>query len=400
MEHQNRPLIIFIVILSFVAGVIGGVGGMALVAGSPALQRSIGIGSEDAMTIAARERVENITVREDSAVVDAVKKISPSVVSIVFTKDIEVANPFFGFGYPFGEPERSIQRQQGGGTGFVISSDGLVATNKHVAGVEGAEYTVIAQDGNKYEAQVLAQDPLNDFAILKIEARNLPVVEFGDSDKLDIGQRVIAIGNALGEFQNTVTVGVLSGKERMLIASDETGARQEALDGLLQIDAAINQGNSGGPLCNLRGQVIGMNTATTAKGQAEGIGFAIPVNSLKVAIDSIKQTGRIIRPYLGIRYVMVDQKIAAIKGMEADRGALVIGDESRGIPAIVKDSPADRAGIKEGDVILAIGGEEIGQNKSLIRALSKFKPGDEVALKVLRDGGEMEVKVRLGEMPE
>lgn len=398
-KGEVRSLIIFLVILSFVTGVVGGVGGIALVATSTTLQKSIGIKENGSVVpIASGNKVESVTVKEDSAVVDSVKKVSPAVVSVIFTKDVQIIDPF-SLGFPYGQPQQTTQQQQGGGTGFVISSDGLIATNRHVADVDGADYTVITQDGKKYKASVLAKDSVNDFAILKIDVKNLPVVDFGDSDSLDIGQRIIAIGNALGEFQNSVTVGVLSGKERNLTATDATGATPENLEGLLQTDAAINEGNSGGPLCNLKGQVVGINTATTAKGQAEGIGFAIPINMLKSAIDSIKKTGKITRPYLGIRYAMVDQKIAAIKGISADQGALVVGDLTNGIPAIVQGSPADKAGIKEGDVILKINNEDIGQGKSLTRILSKYQPGDEITLTILRDSKQSNLKVKLTEMP-
>lgn len=394
--NQNRSLFVFLFVLSFVSGVIGGIGGIAIVVSSPTLQKSVGISTGGSgVTIENSGGVENITVKEDSAVVSSVKKVLPSVVSVVYTKDVQVINPF-NFG--FGSPSTSIQTQQGGGTGFVITAEGLIATNKHVAGIEGAKYTVITQEGKKYDATLLAKDTSNDFAILKIDAKNLPVVEFGDSDDLDVGQRVIAVGNALGEFQNTVTVGVLSGKERSLVATDSTGSASETLEGLLQTDAAINEGNSGGPLVNVKGQVIGINTATASKNESEGIGFAIPINSLKTAIDSIKKNGKIIRPYLGVRYVTVDQKVAAIRGIGV-KGIIVIGDESQGLSAVVSGSPADKAGIKEGDVILKINSDELGEGKSLNRYLSKYQPGDEVTLKIQRDGKEIDVKVKLGEAP-
>jgi len=396
---MNRSLITFLVLLGFIAGVLGGIGGVALVATSPSIQKSLGLkGDGSAISFPQSEKVENITVKEDSSTISAVKKVLPSVVSVIFSKDVEVINPF-SFGNPFGTPERSVQKQQGGGSGFIITSEGLIATNKHVVDLEGAEFTVITQEGKKYDAKVVAQDPSNDFAILKIEEKNLPVVEFGDSDSLEIGQKVIAIGNALGEFQNTVTTGVLSGKERTLVASDESGAMQETLEGLLQTDAAINEGNSGGPLVNVKGQVIGINSATASKGQAEGIGFAMPINSLKSAIDSIKKTGKIIRPYLGVRYVLVDQKIAAIKNIPADKGVLIAGDEQNNLPAVIPDSPADKAGLKTGDVINKVNGDEVGPGKSLSRTLNKYKPGDEVTLKILRDGKEFDQKVKLGETP-
>lgn len=397
--NDKKSLFLFLFILSFLSGVLGGLGGIALVSSSPTLQKSVGISSDEgSIKIEQGDRIESISVKEDSAVVSSVKKVLPSVVSVIFTKDVEVINPF-SFGNPFGSPSRSIQTQQGGGTGFVITSEGLIATNKHVANVEGAKYTVITQDGKKYEAKVLAVDSANDFAILKIEAKNLPVVEFGDSEGLDVGQRVIAIGNALGEFQNTVTVGVLSGKERTLIATSSSGNNSESLEGLLQTDAAINEGNSGGPLVNIKGQVIGINTATAAKGQSEGIGFAIPISSVKTAIHSIKKTGKIIRPYLGVRYVVVDQKIAAIRNINSDKGVIVVGDESRNLPAVEAGSPADKAGIRQGDIILKINADEIGEGKSLVRFLSKYQPGDEITLKIIREGRELDVKVKLSEAP-
>lgn len=393
-EKFSRTLVVFLIILGFVAGVLGGVGGIALVASSPSLQRSLGITDENNLPI-PQSKVENVKVTEDSAVTESVGKVSPSVVSVVFTKNVQVINPFyFGFGQ-----QSQVQQQQGGGSGFILTSDGLIATNKHVADVDGAKYSVITSDGKKYDANVVAKDPSNDFALLKIDAKNLPVVDFGDSDNLQIGQRVIAIGNALGEFQNTVTVGVLSGIGRSIEATDSSGDTSEMLEGLLQTDAAINEGNSGGPLVNLRGQVIGIDTATTAKGQAEGIGFAIPVNQIKSAIDSYKKFGRIIVPYLGVNYVTVDEKVAASQNLNTDHGALVMGDPQTGQQAVVSGSPADEAGIKSGDVILAINNDQISKGRSLSSVLSAYQPGDQVTLKVLREGKEIDVKAKLGERP-
>jgi serine protease Do len=387
IEKQiSRTVIIFLVILSFVAGVVGSAAGIAIISNSSTLQKALGV-SRSNLPLPQPSNIQNIKVQEDSAVVDSVNKVSSSVVSVVFTQNVQVINPFdFGSGSGSG-----VQQQQGGGSGFILTTDGLIATNRHVAEVAGAKYTVITSDGKKYDATVAALDPGNDFALLKIDAKNLPVVEFGDSDSLEIGQRVIAIGNALGEFQNSVTVGVVSGKERNLQASDSVGSQGETLEGLLQTDAAINAGNSGGPLVNLKGQVIGMNTATAAKSQAEGIGFAIPINSLKSAIDSYKKSGRIIVAYLGVGYVAVDQKIQASQGLKTDHGALV-----RSIQA---NSPAIQAGLKEGDVIMRINNDEITENLSLASILGKYQPGDEVTLKVLRDGNQIDVKVKLAEMP-
>lgn len=391
----NRPLIFFLVILSFVTGVAGGIGGIAVVSGSEPLQKALGMNTGDGLNLSS-SKVESVTLKEDSSVISAVKKVSPSVVSVIFTKDVTVTNPF-NFGFPFGQQQESTQQQQGGGTGFIVTSDGLIATNKHVANVDGAKYTVITQDGNKYDAEVIAKDSANDFAILKIDAKNLPVVEYGDSDSLDIGQRVIAIGNALGEFQNSVTVGVLSGEERNIEASDSTGAGTEELEGLLQTDAAINEGNSGGPLVNTKGQVIGINTATASKSEAEGIGFAIPINSLKTALDSVKKNGKIVRAYLGVSTITVDQKIAALRGISESKGALVIGDSTSGIAAVQSGSAAEKAGIKEGDVILKVNNDEIAEGKSLKRVLSQYQPNDEVTIQILRGSDKIDLKAKLGE---
>jgi serine protease Do len=388
-NQSSRSLIIFLVILSFLSGIIGGIGALTIVGSSTTLQKSLGINGNGLPSVA---RQENITVKEDSAVIDAVKKDSPAVVSVAFTQDVQAVNPF---GFPIGS---GTVQQQGSGSGFVISSDGLIATNKHVADASGASYSVITSDGKKYDAKILALDPSFDFAILKIDAKNLPVIDFGDSDQLDVGQAVIAIGNALGEFQNTVTVGVLSGKERNLTASDSSGGSGESLFGLLQTDAAINAGNSGGPLLNLKGQIIGMNTATAAKGTAEGLGFAIPINSLKPAIDSVEKTGKIIRPYLGVMTVPVDQKVAASQNIDPGQGAVIVSDPSTNQSAVAPGSPADKIGLKEGDVILKINGNPINQDQPLISLISKYNPSTEITLTVLRNGKQSDYKVTLGQL--
>lgn len=389
-SNDKKTLITFIVIVSLVCGVLGGLLGVTLIATSSSLQSALGINSGQILNPSIRE--EKISVKEDSAVVDSVKKVSPAVVSIVFTKDVKSIDPFnFYYGV------ETTQQQKGSGSGFIITSDGLVVTNKHVASVEGAKYSVITSDGKTYDAKVLAQDPMMDMAVLKIEAKGLPVVEFGNSDDLEVGQRVIAIGNSLGEFQNSVTVGVLSAKERSLVAGDQSGNNSENLEGLLQTDAAINQGNSGGPMLNLKGQVIGINTATVSKSEAEGIGFAIPISSVSSGIESVKKTGKLTRPYLGVRYASVNKQIAGLKNLKTDNGALVIGDISKNLPAVVSGSPADQAGIKDGDVITEIAGKKLDESHSLMRILGMLNPGDQVDVKVIRDSKDIIYKVTLGE---
>lgn len=392
IKENKRTLITFIVVLSLVCGVVGGVLGVTLTINSSSLQKMLGIENSNGLPTVTKE--EKISVKEDSAVVDVVNKVSPVVVSIVFTKDVQTIDPFSMY---FGG-DGSTTQQQGSGSGFILTSDGLVVTNKHVADVEGAKYTVITNDGKTYDAKVLAQDPIMDMAVLKIDANGLPVVDFGDSDELEVGQRVIAIGNALGEFQNTVTVGVLSAKERSVVAGDATGQGSESLDGLLQTDAAINEGNSGGPMLNLKGQVIGINTATVSKGQAEGIGFAIPINSVLSVLESVKKTGKLVRPYLGVKYALVDKRIAGMKNLKEETGAILVSGDTDNAPAVIPGSPADKAGLKEGDVVLKVGNDTIDQQHSLVRILTKYSPGDKVTLKVSRDGKDMNVDVTLGEI--
>lgn len=341
-----------------------------------------------------------LTVEEDSATVDVVEKVSPSVVSIVVTKDLNQLYDFSGpnfFPFNFNTPAPEGGKQEvGGGTGFIISEDGMILTNKHVVSDSEAEYTVITNDGDRYDAQVLSTDPFNDIAVVKIEPAEgdkLPVVELGDSDSIKIGQTVIAIGNALGEYRNTVTKGLVSGVERSITASGSTGS--EKLDNVIQTDAAINPGNSGGPLLNLAGQVIGINTAIDSQGEA--VGFAIPINEAKQAIDSVKEHGRIVRPILGIRYALITKAIQEENGLAYDYGALVIRGSDPAQLAVVPGSAADKAGIEENDIILEMDGNKINEDNPLADQIKTYSPGDTVTLKVYHDGEEKEVKAELGE---
>lgn len=332
------------------------------------------------------------TVVADEVVL-AVKKVKPAVVSVVITKD-------YGQGgmqiVPFGGIVELPQgkQQTGAGTGFIISSDGLILTNKHVVADDSAEYSVITNDGQEYAAKILATDPFNDMGILKIEAHDLPVVTLGDSDKLEIGQTVIAIGNSLGEYSNTVTRGIISAIGRRVTAGDNNGS-SEVLEEAIQTDAAINPGNSGGPLINLAGEVIGINTAINQSGQS--IGFVIPINQAKKVIDSVKQYGRIVRPYLGIRYIPVTADLAKKNNLSVDYGALIIRGQNQGELAIVPGGPADKAGLEENDIILEINGQKIDESHSLVNQIAKYNPGDKLKLKVLHDGQEKTVEVTLEE---
>ena len=327
-------------------------------------------------------RTESVTLNEDSAIIHAVEKVLPSVVSIISSENVR--NIFGG-----------VFEQRGAGTGFVISSNGLIATNKHVVESDRADYRVITYNGDSFDAEIVAKDPLADLAILKIKAKDLPVVELGNSDEVVLGQRVIAIGNALGEYQNSVTTGIISGIGRTITAINQAG-QQERLEDVIQTDAAINPGNSGGPLVNLAGQVVGINTAIDNQGRL--VGFAIPINSVQSAIESVLKSGEITRPRLGIRYIPITKEFAALNNMDIVQGALVARGETEAELAVQPGGPADLAGIKEGDIIISIGGEEITEARSLIAILQNFKPGDSVQVKFIREGKERQVTVRLGKL--
>lgn len=352
---------------------------------------------------------------QEQAIINAVKEFSPAVVSIVISKDVPIMeeyfyNPFgenspFGFEIP-GYRQKGTQKQEvGGGSGFIVSGDGLVLTNKHVVLDEQAEYTVFTNDGKKFPAKVLARDPVQDLAIIKIEREKtlnnkgefgseiFPIVKLGDSKNLQIGQTVIAIGNALGEFRNTVSVGVISGLGRTISASGE-GGFAETLEDIIQTDAAINKGNSGGPLLNLKGEVIGINTAMAQ--EAQSIGFAIPINYAKKDIEQIKEKGKITYPFLGIRYVVINDEIQKKNNLPINYGAWVIKGE-QGEIAITPDSAAEKAGIKEGDIILEFSGEKITKDNPLAKIILKYNPGDKVVLKILREVQEKTIEVVLGE---
>jgi len=344
------------------------------------------------------------SIHQEKSIPEIVKEVSPAVVSIVISKLVPVLERYYY--NPFGEDspfdiripmlrEKGKELQEvGGGTGFIVSRDGLIITNKHVVNDSDAEYSVLTNDGKEYKAKVLARDPVQDVAILQISGNNLPVVKFGDSDKLEIGQTVIAIGNALGEFRNTVSAGIISGLSRTMTASG--GGVREQLEQLIQTDAAINPGNSGGPLLNLYGEVIGINTAIVQN--AQSIGFAIPINKVKKDINDIKASGRIIYPMLGVRYVLVNKAIAESKNLSVDYGALIVGGESKDEPAIISGSGAEKAGLKEGDIILELNGVKITEDNSLSKLIAQHKPGDTVRLKVLRNKEEITINAVLGEM--
>ncbi len=331
---------------------------------------------------------ENVKlVNEESAVISTVKKVSPAVVSIIITKDLPIIEKyytdpfdFFGLSFPHYRQNGTRKQEIGGGTGFLVSADGYIITNRHVVADEDAEYTVLMNDESKHKATVLARDQYNDVAVLKIEGDNYPYIEFCADDNLQVGQSVITIGNSLGEFRNTVSTGVISGLARNVTAGG-SGGSEELVD-LIQTDAAINPGNSGGPLLNLRGEVIGVNTAIAQN--AENIGFAIPVGEIKPVFESVRANGRIVRPWLGVRYAQINKDMAAENNLSVDYGALLVNGLD-GTPAIISGSPADKAGLKAGDIILEINGEKLDKTHPLSRVIGKLKPNDKIDIKILRD---------------
>ena len=339
--------------------------------------------------------------KEKSPLITMIKKAMPAVVSIVISKKLqelekELAKEVPRFGPEFHIPEENIDSQGmvkiGGGSGFIVDKKGIVITNSHVIADSDAEYTVIADNNEKFKAEVLARDQINDVAILKINPskENLPVLTLGNSNNIELGQTVMAIGNTLGIFKNTVSSGIISGLSRSISAQTDLNSVKE-LRGLIQTDAAINPGNSGGPLVDIFGQAIGINVAVIFG--AENIGFAIPVNTAKRALNDLKKYGRIRRPFLGIRYLSIDQNLKEKLKLPVEYGALIASEQH----AIVPNSPAALAGIKEKDIILEINGEKITGDKTMQDLLENLTVGEIIKLNILRDGKKMEIKITIAE---
>lgn len=339
----------------------------------------------------------------EEAVINVVKNASDSVVSVVISKEVpvykkidnnsDIYDPFGILNLPQYEQNGTEEQEVGQGTGFFITEDGMILTNKHVAYDLEAEYKIITNDGKEYKAKILARDPVQDLAILKVDtAGKFKPLTLGSSSSIRIGQTAIAIGNALGEFQNTVSVGVISGLGRTITASGE--GTSETLEDIIQTDTAINKGNSGGPLLNLKGEVIGINTAVSSVGQ--GLGFAITIDKAKKDIEQTKQSGKISYPFLGIRYVLLDEKVAKVKKVSVNYGALIL----RGINgevAITKGSPAEKAGLKENDIVLEVNGEKVTTTNTLSKIISKYKANDSISIKIQRGGTQSVKVVILGE---
>lgn len=320
-------------------------------------------------------------VQEENAVIGVVDKTSPSVVAIAANLNRSSFYPFDPFSVPRSSQSSTI------GTGFVVSDKGIIVTNKHVISDPALRFTVITKDGQKYEIKKVYKDPLLDLGIVQIDAKNLQPLELGDSAKLKVGQTVIAIGNALGKFTNTVTLGIVSGLGRRVVAGDPFEGSAESLDNLIQTDAAINPGNSGGPLLNSAGQVIGVNVATTEG--AQGISFAIPINSVKKIVEEFVSKGTVSRPFLGIQYKFISKDVAIL--YEYPKGAYV--------QDVIEGSAADKAGIKAGDIITKIDGQTIDSESKIADTIATKNIGNKVALHIWNDGKERDASAILQELP-
>ena len=336
-----------------------------------------------------------------SPIVAIAKKACPAVITIVMSKDLPKIEGFYMM--PYGDSGVVMPKFKdglkestkiGGGSGFIISDDGYIITSRHVVSDPDADYSIILEPEKKYPAKILARDPINDLAILKIEGNNFPNIKLGNSGDIELGEEVVAIGNALGEFHDTLSCGIISGLSRFIQATDHFTQQAQQLRGLIQTDAAINPGNSGGPLVNMAGQVIGVNTAMVMG--AQNIGFAIPINYAKKDLEEIKKHGKLRFPFMGIKYVLLSKLISEKNKLPVDYGALVVR-ETLGEAAVIKNSAAEMAGLKEFDIILEAKGEKITSENSLSNITHKCQIGEKIDLKILRDGKEIMIKITLEE---
>jgi serine protease Do len=363
-----------IIAMAVVAGIVSG--SLSAVAVSNLIDGGSTTGGQVVAETPDADQVSEVRIEESNAVITATNKVAPAVVTITTTTGGLISG-------------------SGTGSGVIYDANGWILTNRHVA--EGSEsMTVTLNDGRSFDGSVYGLDSLTDLAIVKIEGEDLPVAPIGSSDNLEPGQLAIAIGNPLG-FENTVTTGIVSGLGRVITASDASQTSAETLRNLIQTDAAINPGNSGGPLVNSAGQVIGINTAVNA--EAQGLGFAIPIDVAKPIMEQALAGQELQRPWIGVFYVPVTPAIAEEEGLGVDTGAL-ISSSSEGSSAIFPGSPAEAAGLRDGDVIVAIDGEQISTDVDLAALMLLHAPGDTVTLRVLRDSSVTEVDVTLGVLPD
>ncbi len=371
---KGWPAAVATLLVVFIVGVLSTLAVLYFLSATPSgesLRTRLGLNNFKTFTIATNKS-QTINVQESSAVIDTAKKVSPSVVSITANGPVQT-NIFSG----------TTSTAKVAGSGFIVTSDGLIATNKHVTSGNSG-FKVITNDGKTYDATVAATDPVTDLALLKISAHGLPVVDFGNSDQVQVGQWVIAIGNALGQYQNTVTAGVISGLNRQASPSDGAG-KTESLDNLIQTDTAINPGNSGGPLVTLSGQVIGVNTAIAS--DAQNLGFVIPSNEIQKSLDSYTKNGKILRAFIGVQYEPITATLASTLGLTVSDGAII---------RAVTGAPAQSAGLQVNDVITKVNNDTISQTNPLSKIIRSHDPNEQVTLTILRNKTSQTVKLTLG----
>jgi serine protease Do len=368
-KKQNHEHSLFsIITMSVLFGFLGGFLATSLIA--------------EEKIVSSTDNVQIVSA-ESEAITEIAREVSPSVVSIAV--ETTTTSSFFFRDFV----------QEGAGTGIILTEDGLILTNRHVVPEGATNVTIILSDGTQYDdVEVVDRDAFNDVAFLQInDANGLTPAKLGDSSVVEVGNKAIAIGNALGQYANTVTSGIISGIGRPVVASD--GDSYDSLNNLFQTDASINPGNSGGPLVNINGEVIGLNTAVA--GNAENIGFAIPINDIKSAIVSVQEQGRIVKPYLGVRYISLTPDVAEALELSVSHGAYLATSSG---DAVVPDSPAEKAGLREEDIITKVNDKEIDESNTLSTLLSEYAVGDEVALTVMRGEEELIIKATLEEAPD
>ncbi len=384
-ERQKLMRLLFMMLVGVSTGFFGGWIGAMSQQKNPGAFNS---GSKEAKQI-----IEN----QSQLISSIAKTVGPSVVSVNVTTQTGESE-VFGLD--------SAVQQQSAGTGFVISEDGYVITNRHVVPVGATSVSLTLSDGTKLvDVEVVGRTSSSDsldIAFLKIrdtKGKKLVAAKLGVSSKMVVGDMVVAIGNALGEFQNTVTSGIVSGFGRNVQAGDQgvSTSSVENLQDLFQTDAAINEGNSGGPLVNANGEVIGINTAIA--GNAQNIGFAIPVDNIKGLVKSVLDKGKLLRAFLGVRYVSLTDDVATQYGLGVKRGAY-LAPSSGGRPTIIGNSPAEKAGLKEKDVITKVDNQQVDESNSLTSVLGRFGAGDKVTLTIVRDGKQQSIEVTLGTAPQ
>ncbi len=392
-HHRIRFLAAaFLLIISISSGFLGG---------------WLGAQSHDDSSTTNVQKQQVVLKSQGQLISSIAQNLGQSVVSVNVTGPATAQASGLGFfGGAGGNQSQSPIEQQSAGTGIIISADGLIVTNRHVVPAGTSSVNVTLSDGTQYNnVQVLGRtsdtDSL-DIAFLKIQdtkGKKLVPATLGDSSKMQVGDTVVAIGNALGQFQNTVTTGIISGYGRSIQASDGSGANSENLEDLFQTDAAINEGNSGGPLVNLNGEVIGINAATAGNG-AQNIGFSIPINDVSGLIKSVETTGKLQQPYLGVAYISLTDDIAQQLSLKVNRGAYVAPPSVSGSQqAVISGSPAAQAGVKEGDIITAINGQNIDQTHSLTSLLDQHAVGDKVALTIVRGSSTITLTATIGIFP-